>query len=237
MKKQDFLFIIAFCAFFAPFFLSETVFNFYETFNREHSLITSFLKFALLATTGEVIGLRLRTGHYNRKGFGILPRAVVWGFLGITIKVAFVVFATGVPVFLTAMGIDGIAEAMKGDLSGQKILAAFCISAFMNLVYAPVMMTFHKITDTHIVANGGTLSALLKPLRIGNIMQQLDWQVQWHFVFKKTIPFFWIPAHTITFLLPVDYQVLFAAILGVMLGVILAIASLKSKPATEPIAK
>jgi hypothetical protein len=45
-------------------------------------------------------------------------------------------------------------------------------------------------------------------------------------VFKKTIPFFWIPAHTITFLLPADFRILFAAILGVALGIILAIADL-----------
>jgi len=57
----------------------------------------------------------------------------------------------------------------------------------------------------------------------------INWNIQWHFVFKKTIPFFWIPAHTITFLLPADFQVLFAALLSVMLGLILAIASLKSK--------
>jgi len=51
--------------------------------------------------------------------------------------------------------------------------------------------------------------------------------VQWGFVFKKTIPFFWYPAHTITFLLPGDTRVLFAALLGVALGVLLAIASHK----------
>ena len=49
------------------------------------------------------------------------------------------------------------------------------------------------------------------------------------FCFQKTIPFFWIPAHTITFILPQDYRVLFAAVLGIALGVLLAIASLKSR--------
>lgn len=42
---------------------------------------------------------------------------------------------------------------------------------------------------------------------------------------KKTIPLFWFPAHTITFLLPGTWQVLFAAVLGVALGVILALAN------------
>lgn len=45
--------------------------------------------------------------------------------------------------------------------------------------------------------------------------------------FKKTIPFFWFPAHTITFLLPGDARVLFAALLGVVLGIFLAIAARK----------
>ena len=51
----------------------------------------------------------------------------------------------------------------------------------------------------------------------------------WGFVYKKTIPLFWIPAHTITFLLPAEYRILVAALLGIVLGVILGIASLKSK--------
>ena len=89
-------------------------------------------------------------------------------------------------------------------------------------------MTLHKITDTHIIKNGGTLAGFFKKIQFGEIMINLDWSVQWNFVFKRTIPFFWIPAHTITFLLPSEYQVLFAAILGIVLGILLAIASLKS---------
>jgi hypothetical protein len=46
----------------------------------------------------------------------------------------------------------------------------------------------------------------------------------WGFVFKKTIPFFWIPAHTITFLLPPQYRVLYAALLSVVLGILLGVA-------------
>ena len=58
-------------------------------------------------------------------------------------------------------------------------------------------------------------------------MQNLNWKVQWGFVFKKTLPLFWFPAHTITFLLPGEMRVLFAALLGVLLGVILSIAARK----------
>ncbi len=228
MKKQDLIFIICFIALFLPFFISETVFNFYDTFNKDHGMLTSFVKFAVLATMGESIGLRIRNGVYNKKGFGLIPRAIVWGFLGLTIKMSFVIFASGTPKFLAYLGFNNAIEAMQGSFSEIKLLVAFSISAAMNVIYAPVMMTLHKITDTHILNNGGTIKGLFRRIKFGEIMCSLDWSVQWNFVFKKTIPFFWIPAHTITFLLPVQYQVLFAAILGIVLGVLLAMASLKS---------
>ena len=97
----------------------------------------------------------------------------------------------------------------------------------MNSIFAPVFMTLHKITDTHILNNGGTLGGFFRPIKMREIITHLNWDVQWNFVFKKTIPLFWFPAHTITFLLPSQFQVLFAALLGVALGVILAIANNK----------
>jgi len=189
----------------------------------------AFVKFAILATLGEVIGLRIKSGNYYQKGFGVLPRAIVWGFLGLTIKLAFVIFAVGTPAFLAYLGLQDAPILMKQALSLDKILVAFSISAAMNLIYAPVMMTLHKITDMHILENGGTIAGFFKPIRFGKHFVNLNWNVQWNFVFKKTIPFFWIPAHTITFLLPADFQVLFAALLGIALGVILSVAGMKKK--------
>ena len=86
-------------------------------------------------------------------------------------------------------------------------------------------MTLHKITDTHILATGGTMRGLFSPIPMGEILQNINWKVQWGFVFKKTIPLFWFPAHTVTFLLPEDMRVIFAALLGVVLGLILAVAA------------
>ncbi|PID95270.1 MAG: hypothetical protein CSA94_02040 [Bacteroidetes bacterium] len=229
MKKQDVFFIVGAILIFAPFFLLSEVYDAYNQLNKNHGMLMSFFKFAILATAGEAIGLRIKSGVYNQKGFGLLPRAVVWGFLGLAIKLAFVIFATGTPNFLKYMVFPEALASMKQGFSYTKLLTAFSISFFMNLIFAPVMMTFHKITDTHIVANGGNLSCLLKRIPFSKILREINWDVQWNFVFKKTIPFFWIPAHTITFLLPPDFQVLFAAILGIVLGVILSIASLKAK--------
>lgn len=227
MKRNDIIVIAVTALLLLPFFVSETVYNFYVDYNANHGMIMSFIKFAVLATFGEAIGLRIRTGNYNQKGFGLIPRAIVWGFLGLTIKLAFVIFSKGIPEFIAYMGIKDAPAIMKESLSLSKVLVAFSISAAMNIIYAPVMMTFHKVTDTHIVNNGGTILGLLKPIKFGEILSTINWKVQWSFVFAKTIPFFWIPAHTLTFLLPADFQVLFAAALGITLGVLLAIASLK----------
>jgi hypothetical protein len=190
-------------------------------------MIMSFVKFAILATMGEMIALRIRKGVYNEKGFGIIPRAIVWGFLGLAIKGAFSIFSTGTPVFVEYLGLKDASLIMKGAISIEKVLVSFCISTAMNLVFAPMMMTFHKITDIHILANKGTLAGFFTPIHFAETFKEINWDVQWNFVFKKTIPFFWIPAHTITFLLPPDFQVLFAALLGIALGLILAFASLK----------
>ncbi len=227
MKKQDFYFLGIVILLFLPFFISKDVYDFYKEFNHNHGMVTAFLKFAILATLGELIGLRIKTGAYYETGFGVLPRAIVWGFIGLTIKLAFVIFASGTPVFLSYMGMSDATVAMTGSFSATKLFVAFCISVAMNIIYAPVMMTFHKISDIHIVSNGGTLKGFFTPVHFDKILTGMNWDVMWNFVFKKTIPFFWIPAHTITFLLPPDVQVLFAALLGIALGMILAVAGKK----------
>jgi hypothetical protein len=145
-----------------------------------------------------------------------------------TIYVAFAIFAAGTPAFLEKIGLEDAGNILHADLSWKKVLVSFSISTALNLFYAPVMMTFHKITDIHILENGGTLRGFLRPIQFARIFKEINWDVQWNFVFKRTIPLFWIPAQTITFLLPEEYRVLFAAFLGIVLGVLLAIAALKN---------
>ena len=188
---------------------------------------TSFLKFAVLATFGECIGLRIATGDYNRPGFGILPKALVWGLLGMGIKMAFTIFANGAPAVLAEFGMPITATTLKSGDFFPRLLAAFCVSVTMNFIFAPVFMTLHKVTDLHIAETGGTVHGFLAPIPMGRLLKAINWEVMWSFVFKKTLPCFWVPAHTITFMLPTYFQVVFAALLGIVLGVILALASTK----------
>ena len=90
MKRTDFYFCLIVVALFAPFVLSPNLYAGYQSFNAEHGMVMSFLKFAVLSTLGELLGLRISTGQYLRKGFGVstwrsssspqvcLPRRATW---------------------------------------------------------------------------------------------------------------------------------------------------------------
>jgi hypothetical protein len=237
MKKGDLILALTFTGLFAPFIFIPGLFDWYRGVNHDMPYLMSFAKFFILATLGEIIGLRIRKGGYPLKGFGIVPRAIVWGFLGISIKMAFVIFGEGTPFMLASMGIvfptvnpaDILNQDFFGHFSWLHLFTAFSVGTMFNLFFAPVFMTVHKITDTHIVQSGGTLRGFFSPINIREIIAGINWRVQWDFVFKKTIPLFWIPAQTLNFLLPAEYRVLVAAIYSVILGVILAVAAHKGK--------
>jgi hypothetical protein len=237
MKRSDILFAFCLLAIFVPFFVSDALYTFYKDFNASFPFLISFIKFAILASMGELLGLRIRHGKYYEKGFGIIPRAIVWGILGVSIKMAFIIFGEGAPMMLQVLGlqfpVSPPSAILKQDFfatfSGLQLLSAFAVSVTMNVFFAPIFMTFHKITDTHILANGGSWKCLFKPIPFGKILKEMNWKVQWNFVIMKTIPFFWIPAQTINFLLPPEVRILVAALLGIVLGVILSIASIKSR--------
>ena len=230
MKKTDLLVCTAVILLLSPFFVFPDAYVAYKQTNAQHPLMMAFLKFAILATFGEALGLRVKSGHYNQPGFGLLPRAIVWGILGVWIAAAMGLYRIGVPAWLSGFSVfSEMKTAMTGSFSGMKLCGAFFISVFMNTSFAPVFMVLHKITDAHIADCGGSLRFLATPIDMGTHLSRLNWQVQWGFVFKKTVPFFWIPAHTITFILPGDFQVLFAALLGIALGLILSIAAIKSR--------
>ena len=228
MKKSDIIVIAIIILCLLPFFLFDSVYEAYCAGNQRFPLWMAFLKFGILATFGEMLGNRVKTGQYYHKGFGLAPKFVVWGLLGMWIALAMNVFRLGIPAFMERYAaFSGISAAMSAPMSWLKLLGAFCVSVMMNTSFAPVFMTVHKISDMHISEHGGAFSALFKPVDVKRHICEMDWGVQWGFVFKKTIPMFWIPAHTLTFCLPQDLQVLFAAFCGVVLGLLLSIAAKK----------
>ncbi len=181
----------------------------------EHPYLGGFIKFFILATMGELLAIRIYKGDW-KKPVGIVYRALIWGFLGMVIVLIFNIFGQGVKESLK-----------KGMLYGgnSKFAFAFLVSFIMNTTFAPTMMAFHRITDTFIDLKYKKNDKI----KINDVVSNVDWNGFVSFVLLKTIPFFWIPAHTITFLLPSEYRVLIAALLSVALGVILAFAKRKEK--------
>ena len=145
MKKQDFIFILGVAVLLLPFFICRPVYEWYHAFNAAHGMIMSFLKFAVLSTLGEMIGLRISAGVYCRKGFGVLPRMFVWGILGMGINMAMVIFSNGTPAFLQYLGMQEAPAVFHAPgLCWAKVGVAFAVSVSMNTIFAPVFMTLHK---------------------------------------------------------------------------------------------
>ncbi|MBO6025223.1 MAG: hypothetical protein J6P83_10275 [Bacteroidales bacterium] len=227
MKKADFITIIIVAAVVCGFAFIPGAWDWFKTTTENHGLLMSFFKFAILGTFGEMLALRIREGVYMKKGFGLLPKMLVWGVLGVVIASAMIIFKAGTGALLEkGFRLENASTWIsETDLSWHKFIAALCTSVLMNTLFAPVFMTFHKITDIHIAETGGGLGGFFgNRLKIRETLsKKINWDIQYGFVFAKTIPLFWYPAHTITFLLPSTLQVLFAAFLGVALGVILSI--------------
>ena len=195
----------------AAFFAIPATRAMYVSANAAVPALLAFVKFALLATGGEILAWRIKHKTYHLNGFGLLPKTLLWGIFGIIIYWAFGIFGSGVPKTFPFLGT--LQEPWRN------ILSAFAISLFLNLIFSPIFMLTHHLTDRFITANHGAF-----PIRSFNMLAALkaiDWERMWGFVFTKTIPFFWIPAHTITFILPAEWRMIFAACLSVVLGIIL----------------
>lgn len=195
----------------------------YTMTNKAHPYIMGFIKVSILATMGELLAIRIATGNY-KKPVGMIYKFIVWGFLGMGFVIAFDLFANGVVGSMK----KGLLPSVATDTFSYKLLFAFFTSAFMNLIFGPTFMTLHRLTDTYIDLGHGKLSEI-KRVKLRDVTNKIDWYGFMSFVVFKTIPIFWIPAHTITFLLPGEYRVLMAAFLSLALGIILASSKATSK--------
>ncbi|MGV8983462.1 hypothetical protein [Clostridium sp.] len=215
MKKKDLIWLgtLLIIVFLLAYPLTNEM---YTVANKAHPYIMGFLKVSILATMGELLALRIATGDYKTP-VGIIYKFIVWGFLGMGFVIAFDLFANGV----TGSMNKGLLPSGVQDTFSAKLLFAFFTSAFMNLIFGPTFMTLHRLTDTYIELGHGKFSEI-KKIKLRAVTDKIDWYGFMSFVVFKTIPFFWIPAHTITFLLPGEYRVLMAAFLSLALGIILA---------------
>ena len=172
----------------------------YITFVIAHPLVSAIIQFALLGTLGEFVAKWIIHKKINIPFSGalILWKMIVWSFLAICIKFAFV-------------GFNGFVDELVNShyhflpelfLEKGSFIRAFAISFFMNLQFGPFLVIIHRWLD-NLVIKDKTWAGIDKGL--------------------YTLLWFWIPAHTITFMLPREFQITLAAIWSVALGLILGL--------------
>ncbi|MDO7977182.1 hypothetical protein [Oceanotoga teriensis] len=118
--------------------------------------------------------------------------AIVWGVLGIIIKFVFV-------------GFNGFVNELVsyGYLPSGDFWKAFFKSLFMNSMFGPVMVVIHRFLEN-------LYNLKLKISKEG--LKKAFWALLW----------FWLPAHTITFMLPNNWQITLAAVWSFVLGLLLS---------------
>jgi len=173
-----------------------------------HPYGMGFIKFAILASMGELLALRLAARTWE-KPVGFVFKIIVWGVIGALITFMFSFYSAGVTAILQP------GTPSRGFLS--TLLPAFLTSALMNLTFGIVFMAAHRISDAYIEQR-----LHHKKPSFHDLVQTIDWNTFITFVVGKTIPLFWIPAHTIVFMLPNYLRVIVAAYLSIALGMILA---------------
>jgi hypothetical protein len=139
MKRGDLYWGLAFAPMLLV-FLIPTTRDVIISLAEAHPYLMGFVKFAILATMGDFLGSRVATGDYV-VAKGLPFHVLVWGIIGVMVTL----------VFPTYMGGASAAQA-SGLLpfAGVALGQAFFGSMIMNLTFAPVMNTFHRVSDTYI---------------------------------------------------------------------------------------
>jgi hypothetical protein len=171
---------------------------------KEHPITMGFFKVALLATFGEFLKVRRKTGNWIITH--PIQRFFTWGIFGIWFTYAFPLYDVGIT--------DMIAKGWWPQWG--RLFEAFSKSFWINFAggYGYIMMLTHEYFNK-LIDKQNFVSLTF-------FAEELDKKIWFRFI-PLTIFFFWIPAHTITFLLPGYFRVLMAAALSVALGFILTI--------------
>ncbi|MGE5707907.1 MAG: hypothetical protein ACM3YO_06215 [Bacteroidota bacterium] len=185
---------------------------------KAHPLGMAALQFMLLGTLGDWLAAKLRGGRMG--GMEGLCKLPTWAILGITVKYAFLggTGATGSLLehgFLPGLGAFGF---------------AFYKSLIVNTFYGPFMMIGHRLSDDYLARQGFRPGPILRDLPKARLWPGLA-SIHWDSMRRSLsmIPIFWVPAHTLTFLLPEYLQVTMAAVWAIALGVMLGTFSRAAK--------
>lgn len=173
--------------------------NWYIELVTTHPIITAMAQFAVLGTFGDIIS------HWIVKRKIISP----YNFKTLMLKVIeWCILA--VLIKYAFVGFQGFVDELINQnylphLSGFS--RSFSVSTLMNLQFGPFLVIMHRLMD-NLIAGKQNWKNLDKGF------YSLVW--------------FWIPAHTITFILPKEFQIGLAALWSLALGIILGFYNRKA---------
>ena len=159
---------------------------------KSYPIITAMVQFSVLGTFGDIISKWI----LNRKIFA------PYNFLTLLLKmIEWAILA--VCIKYAFVGFHGFVDSLISHNLLPELnvpVRAFAISVSMNLEFGPFLVILHRLLD--------------------NIVHR---EKNWANIDKGLLSliWFWIPAHTITFILPTPYQIGLAAVWSVVLGIIL----------------
>jgi hypothetical protein len=188
-------------------YLGDTM-DWYINFVKAYPIWSAILQFAFLGTFGEIISrwITRKKFYYPFSFLTTIWKMISWSILAVCIKYAFV-------------GIDGFVDALVYHqphaflplvFKESPFLHALAKSVLVNLQFGLFLVIFHRILDNMILT-----------------------QKNWSNLDKAflTLIWFWIPAHTITFILPQVYQIGLASLWSVVLGMLLG--TFMAKPTSK----
>jgi len=173
--------------------------NWYIELVTAHPILTAIIQFAVLGTLGDAIS------HW------IVKRRIFTPYDLKTLILKTIEWSVlAVMIKYAFVGFQGFVDSLIDQnylpaLSG--LGRSFAISTLMNLQFGPFLLIMHRLLDNLISGNPN--------------WRNLDkgfYSLLW----------FWIPAHTITFILPKEFQIGLAALWSLALGIILGFYNRKT---------
>lgn len=166
--------------------------DWYLSLVKAHPITSAMAQFAVLGTLGEALSKWLIAGRVHSP-FGLRGTLLrAAGWSALAVAIKYAF--TGFVAFTDGL----VAHGLLPELGAFG--KAFTVSLAMNLQFGPFLVIAHRLIDNAI-----------------------DGRPNWAGLDKgfKSLLWFWVPAHTLTFMLPVDFRIGLAAVWSLALGLIL----------------
>jgi hypothetical protein len=159
---------------------------------KAYPIVSAMIQFAILGTLGDSVSKWIIEKKLSKP----------FGFKVMILKMIEWAFLA-VCIKYAFIGFNGFVDQLVShNLLPElgKYSRAFAISSSMNLQFGPFLVLMHRLLDNAVAGEKNWAN-------IDKGIYSLLW--------------FWIPAHTITFILPKPFQIGLAAVWSVVLGIIL----------------